>query len=418
MNGSGWRPTPAWVRLVTLTAMALVLAFASGHLELVVVAVPLAVFAAAYRPPPRDVEVTVTCDEERCFENDEVTVEVRVQTPDPVDQIGVELVTADTVEAVPDRPQLVAGTADATVRWRLTCSRWARYRLGPVRVTLLAAGRAASHTVTAPGPELVVYPVALRSQVGVVPERLPRRAGEHPVGIRGRGMEHIGVRPYVFGDRTRQINWPVTTRRGQLYVNEVADERATDLVVVIDALSDVGDPPHSSLDRSVRGAAGLAQGYLRRHDRVGAVALGGTMRWLRPGLGARHLYELIEAILDVRTDPGVVDPSLDRIPRPALPPGALAVLFSPLLDRRVLPVAADLRARGFPLVVVDVLATEPRPNPHVDAELAMRLWRLERRALHDGLAETGALVVTDDGTDVLDAVLAPVRRIPAQRRPR
>lgn len=418
MKSPDWRPTPGWVRLVTLTVLALVLAFATGHLELVVVAAPLAVLAAARRPSPRDVEVTVTCDEERCFENDPVTVVVTVRASAAVDQIGVELNAADATETDPDRPQLMAGTAEAVARWRLACTRWGRYRLGPVRVTLLAAGRAATRTITVLGPELVVYPVALRSQVGMVPERLPRRAGEHPVSVRGRGMEHIGVRPYVFGDRTRQINWPVTTRRGQLYVNEVADERATDLVVVIDALSDVGEPPHTSLDRSVRGAAGLAQGYLRRHDRVGAVALGGTMRWLRPGLGARHLYQLVEAILDVRTDPGVVDPSLDRIPRPALPPGALVVLFSPLLDRRVLPVAADLRARGFPLVVVDVLATEPAPGAHVDADLAMRMWRLERRTLYDDLAETGALVVTDDGTDVLDAVLAPVRRIPAQRSPR
>lgn len=415
MRPTGWRPTPGWVRLVTLTVLALVLAFATGHLELVVVAAPLAVLAALHRPPPRDVEVTVTCEDERCFENDPVTVVVTVRTSSPVDQVGVELLAVDTVKADPDRPQLVAGTAEAVVRWRLSCVRWGRYQLGPVRVTLLSAGRAASRTVTEPGPELVVYPVAVRSQVGIVPERLPRRAGEHAVAVRGRGMEHIGVRPYVFGDRARQINWPVTTRRGQPYVNEVADERAADLVVVIDALSDVGEPPDTSLDRSVRGAAGLAQGYLRRHDRVGAVALGGTMRWLRPGLGARHLYELVETILDVRTDPGIVDPSLDRIPRPALPPGALTVLFSPLLDRRVLPIAADLRARGFPLVVVDVLATDPVPGTHVDADLALRLWRLERRALYDDLAETGALVVTDDGTDVLDAVLAPVQRIPAQR---
>ncbi|MBO0826508.1 MAG: hypothetical protein J2P24_01885, partial [Streptosporangiales bacterium] len=77
-----------------------------------------------------------------------------------------------------------------------------------------------------------------------------------------------------------------------------------------------------------------------------------------------------------------------------------------------------LRARGFPLIVVDVLATEPTPGRHVDADLAMRVWRMERGALHDGLAETGALVVTDDGTEVLDAVLAPVRRIPTQRGPR
>lgn len=207
------------------------------------------------------------------------------------------------------------------------------------------------------------------------------------------------------------MNWSATTKRGELYVNELADERSADLVAVIDSMSEVGEPPNTSLDRAVRGAAGLAQTYLRRGDRAGVVALGGMLRWLRPGLGQRQLYELIDAVLDVRIDHSFVDPDIDRLPRTALPPGALVVLFSPLLDPRVVEVARDVRARGYPLVVADVLAEELAPAPMVNSDLPVRLWRLEHRVTLDSLTEVGAVVVDATGPEPLDVALAPLRRM-------
>ncbi len=203
-----------------------------------------------------------------------------------------------------------------------------------------------------------------------------------------------------------------------MHANQRAAEYAADLIVMIDGFSEVGPAGDSSIDVSVRGAAAVASAYLRTGDRVGAVALGGMLRWLAPGTSGRQFYRIAEMLFDVRND-SVVTPDLDRIPRTALPPGALVILFSPLLDQRAISVVTDLRERGFALVVVDVLRHEPPVlSRYPAAGLTVRLWRLDRAALRTSLAGLGVPVVRWSTDDALDAALAPLRRAAApSRRP-
>jgi hypothetical protein len=44
-----------------------------------------------------------------------------------------------------------------------------------------------------------------------------------------------------------------------------------------------------------------------------------------------------------------------------LPPGALLVIFSPLVDDRSIDVATDLRERGYAVILADVLTAPPEP---------------------------------------------------------
>ena len=78
---------------------------------------------------------------------------------------------------------------------------------------------------------------------------------------------------------------------------------------------------------------------------------------------------------------------------PALPPGTLAVVFSPLHDARALTVVTDLRRRGFPVIVLGTLRDEPPGEPpQATARLARRLWLLDRAATRMALAGLGVLV--------------------------
>lgn len=179
---------------------------------------------------------------------------------------------------------------------------------------------------------------------------------------------------------------------------------------MIDGFSEVGPDGDSSIDVSVRGAAAVASAHLRAGDRVGAVALGGMLRWLGPGTSGRQFYRIAEMLFEVRND-SVVTPDLDRIPRTALPPGALVILFSPLLDQRAIGAVTDMRERGFALVVVDVLRHEPPVlSGYPAAALTVRLWRLDRAALRTSLAGLGVPVVPWSTDDALDAAIAPLRR--------
>ena len=66
-----------------------------------------------------------------------------------------------------------------------------------------------------------------------------------------------------------------------------------------------------------------------------------------------------------------------------LPPRAVVIGITPLLDARFARAALDLAARGFDLVVLDVspvAVTRAALLPSPATDLACRLWTLERGA--------------------------------------
>ncbi len=65
--------------------------------------------------------------------------------------------------------------------------------------------------------------------------------------------------------------------------------------------------------------------------------------------------------------------------RQARPLGALILVFTPLMDPRLVETLRDLRQRGFAVLVVDVLNGEPRAGRGRGARLAQRIWRMEQQ---------------------------------------
>jgi uncharacterized protein (DUF58 family) len=226
---------------------------------------------------------------------------------------------------------------------------------------------------------------------------------------RGLGEHDAMVREYQPGDPLRNVNWPVSARRGTLYVTERLAEQSAKVVAMIDASGDVQQADTSTLELSVHGALAVVQAALRRGDRAGVVSLGGVVRWLAPDLGRKHFYRVVEALLDVQAGTGTAPSDLAGFPRTVLPRGAAVVVFSPLLDERVINAVADLRRRGYGLAVVDVLRVEPRARPEADYDpIAIRMWRLGRRGIRHRLAELGVPVGTWGEGVELDEVLRPM----------
>ena len=418
---TGWRPSIRAANLATAALLGLLAAILTGHAALVLLAAPaLGALALMPRRRPPAPEVTVTLSGARCFEGEEVTVTATIGMPGghPLDEITAELVPAPRV-ALMSGPavQVFLQEGRVTATWVVRPGRWGRYPPGAV---LARAGLGGAEVLIEAEPDpLEVFPRPARMRPRLVPAELLRRIGEHTGRAVGAGTEFAGLRPYQPGDQLRDVNRAVSIRRGQLHVNQRAAERAADLVIMIDAFGlGEGAVADRTMDLAVHGAATLAAAYLRVSDRAGVVVLGGALRWLGPAHGDRQFYRIAELLLQARYDSWVT-PDLDRIPRTALPPGTLAVVFSPLLDPRGLAALTDLRRRGFPLIVVDTLRDEPpavaRP---ADAGLALRLWRLDRAATRSALRALGVPVLpwTDDAE--LDSVLAPLRQPPGgARRP-
>jgi uncharacterized protein (DUF58 family) len=411
-----WYPARGTRRLATIALLALAAALVTGHAGLLLLAAPLlaALAATPHGRRPDDVEIGATASASRCFEREEIELTVTATVSDQMEAISFLLeLPAEFGLVTGPATQVSLDCRTAEASWTVRPAVWGRRSVGPVRVTCRNRGGTWSTAVQAWAGPIDVFPRPPSVRARLVPPELLRRIGEHTGRAVGEGIEFAAVRAYLPGDRLRDVNWTVTSRRGQLHVNQRAAQRAADLVVMIDAFSDVGPPGETTLDAAVRGAAGLVAAYLRTGDRAGVVTLGGMLRWLRPAPGERQFYRIADLVLGVRFHSDVT-PDLGRIPRTALPPGALVVLFSPLLDQRSLGVLTDLRQRGFPVVVVDVLRAEPPGLARSGiSDLGLRIWRLDRDAQRFRLESAGIPVISWPADEELDAAMAPVRRVQA-----
>jgi uncharacterized protein (DUF58 family) len=419
--GARWYPTARSRSLATAALLALAAAVLTGHAALVLLAAPAlgALALMSRRRPALELDIDVTLSGSRCFEGEDVTLTAAVRAAQPLDEVILELATAPqvTLAGPSPRAQTFLRTGRASARWVIRSDRWGRYSPGTVQVTVRSgAFQTSRRTELDP---LEVFPRPNRMRARLVPAELLRRIGEHTGRAVGGGVEFAGIRPYLPGDQLRDVNRTVSLRRGQLHVNQRAAARAADLVVMIDAFGPVGGGAgpvcERTLDLAVHGAAALVTAYLRVSDRTGLVVLGGMLRWLGPAAGDRQFYRIAEMMLAARYD-SYLTPDVGRIPRTALPPGTLVVVFSPLLDPRGFGAITDLRQRGFPLIVIDTLRDEPPPGTRPDARLALRLWRLDRTATRSGLRALGVPVLQWPESAELDSVLAPLRQPPPGAR--
>ena len=403
-----WQAAPRLRRLATIAVAFVLAAVLTRHADLLLAGAPaLAALAATKRGTrPEALKAAVTAAPARCFEGEDVEVIATLATP--MDEVTFRIEPGPAVELAEDpATQVVVTGQPARARWVLRPRAWGRQFICTVTVEC-TNGVGQTSLVMRPAP-IEIFPHPPPARATLLPADLLRRIGEHTAAVPGAGIEFFGIRGYQPGDRLRDMNWAVTSRLRQPYINQRAALRAADLIIMIDAFSDVGPPGDTTLDIAVRGAAGLATAYLRTGDRVGVVVLGGVLRWLAPSPGNRHFFRIVEMAFGVRFL-SEATPDLDRVPRTALPPRALVVLFSPLLDRRALNAVTDLRQRGVSLVIADVLTREPPAERRLpSSQLAVRLWRLDRSALRASLTGLGVPVLNWDSGTGLEGAQAPLR---------
>lgn len=399
-----------WVYPVSIVAgVAAVAIVLSGRADLAVLAAP---FVGAMArgwwsgEPGSQLAVSSELSLERVFEGDTVILRAEIVQPKSVQIRYMHLEAPDSLTVTPVSWRVSAGVAHA--EWQLQSRRWGR---SPTVLTLQLTGSGGMRSAAAriDLPVLSTFPSARTLDSVPRPTDLIDLLGTHLGRRRGSGVEFAGIREYAPGDSQRSVNWRVTARRGQLHVNERLAEQAAKVVAMIDASTDIDQPGGSTLDLSVQGALGVVQATLRRGDRAGVVGLGGVVHSLPPDLGRKHLYRVLESLVDVEAGGGGTVSDVTRFPRGVLPTGAAIVVFSPLLDERVVGTLADLRQRGYGLAVVDVLRIEPTPRPDNPYEAsAVRMWRIARRGIRYRLAELGIPVdVWADGSE-LEEVLRPM----------
>jgi uncharacterized protein (DUF58 family) len=414
------RLTPHAGRLTTYAAAALVSGALMGRPEVTAFGVA-AVAVLAWKAWPRtpSVSAELTVEEERVVEGEPVPLRVRLVADAAVDRATVRVALDASLDVVGgDRSATVSlrpgETRDVVVTIRPR--RWGVYKAG-ASVVAYARGGLVTESYALPVETLRVMPRAEEFTAGAPHPYTRALTGAHTARVSGEGIEPMGVREYRPGDALRRVNWRVTARRGDLHVTEQVPERNAEVVLFLDTYVDRGPHGATTLDTAVRAAAGIADHYLSSMDRVGAVGFGGVLRWLYADAGRVQRHRLLEHLIGTAAVATYADKDVDVVPARALPPRALVIALSPLLDSRAVDSLAHLAHRGYPMLVVDTSPRPILPAPRTwSRDLAQRLWLVERDGLIHRLGELGVPVVPWAGTGTLDVVLAQVARLHARPR--
>ena len=261
-------------------------------------------------------------------------------------------VAADALGRVTRRPRLPAATQTAS-----GCSSTRRRSTARRRCSVYPTERGGA---ASPAP---ARDAGVRRQPG-----RPRR--------RARGSSSPTCAQFVPGDRIRHVNWRASARRGELWVNEYHAERNADVVIFLDSFAEARRGGRSTLDpAAARGGEPRRRVTSRAKDRVGFVAFGGMLNWLLPCDRHAQLYRIVDAMLDTQIILNYAWKEIDVMPQRTLPPQALVLALTPLLDERSSDALLDLRGA--------------RLRPRRDRDLAG--WR-SSAARGRGRAAGGAVV--------------------------
>lgn len=385
-----FRPTPLVYVLFLTAAWAFCLGVALGRAEMFFIALPsLLALLRARAPVPQEVTgVQLSLDlepaEDSVLEDEVLAMTVMASVPGWTGAVQVHpvlppVVTSDTPAAVVSLPG-----ADGRVVWkgRLRCRGSGSVDLGVVFFRAWDdAGLWVGDWRHEARRTISVLPRAVPVRCLPRPRRAKGPFGDHRSQSLGDGPDFAAVRPFMTGDQVRRINWPVSLRLNRLHVNQFLVERAGDVILLIDCLANYGSVPSSTLDHCRRAAAALALGYLRQNHRVGLLAYSGLVDHTPMAAGAQQYARLRGALTRVATIPTVFRRDLTQLPEAMLPPGALIIVLTPLVDDAFSRMLGRLAAQGRDIAVIALRTDEvcahiaPRSVTH---PWVRRMWLLER----------------------------------------
>lgn len=403
-------PTPRVVGSGIVGVVGLFLAVLVRRPEPALLAAPFLAAAVGGLVAGRVPRVTavVRCEPERTVEGDEVELFVQL-TSSGLGRVRVLLDLPDGLEVVGDADRAIEQVITAgehTMRWALRTVAWGTGAKIELEVGVSDLFGTAEQRAELPGPVVKVLPAESRLRSLVGPRSLRSISGSHLSRQRGDGIEYMDSREFAPGDRARDVNWRVSARRDQLWVDQRRPERSGEVVVFLDTFASVGDSADSTLRRTVEVARAVSDRHLAANDRVGLVDLGGVLRWVRPSGGTVQMYRIAETLVDTEAWASGADKTVDALPARALPRRCLVLGVSPLVDPRGVEAFRTLRARGFDVAVVEVSPVRSAPDGASRREqLAHRLWHLERASIREQLRRDGVAVGVWDPTEPIEPVL-------------
>jgi uncharacterized protein (DUF58 family) len=192
-----------------------------------------------------------------------------------------------------------------------------RYQLRPVKRGLYEFGVINIYVNTTNGIFSRRYIMGNPKNVSVYPSYLQMRKYQlmamsnrlSEVGVKkvrriGQSMEFEQIKEYVAGDDYRTINWKATARKGQLMVNNYADEKSQQLYCVIDKGRVMKMPFEglSLLDYAINTSLVLSNVALGKQDKAGLITFAETISSFLPAeKKASQMQYILDTLYNQKT---------------------------------------------------------------------------------------------------------------------
>lgn len=127
-------------------------------------------------------------------------------------------------------------------------------------------------------------------------------SGSYQSAFKGKGMSFADLRKYQLGDDVRSINWKVTARSGDPYINLCEEERDLTLIIMVDISGSgiFGSQKQLKKDLAAEIAAIFGFSAIKNNDNVGLLLFSDHVEtYIPPKKGKDHVLRIIRDIFYV-----------------------------------------------------------------------------------------------------------------------
>lgn len=128
-------------------------------------------------------------------------------------------------------------------------------------------------------------------------------AGSTTSLFKGRGVVFDSIRKYERGDDVRNINWNVTARFNDTFVNTFSEDKVRTIWILVDCSASVGfgTQRRTKLDLEIEIAATLAYSAIRQNDAVGVIFFSDEVeKVIMPLRGMPSFWHIAKALVDCK----------------------------------------------------------------------------------------------------------------------
>ncbi|HSJ85317.1 MAG TPA: DUF58 domain-containing protein [Acidimicrobiia bacterium] len=410
-------PSPSLRAYVTAGIVGLAAALAVGDPTPALIGVALLVLAVIGLAGGAAPGVKLTAHDipTSTVEGEEVEFTVRISVGQPIGRTyvdlglaGLEITDVTGARAVGVSTVSLAGIREvAEIAVTAVATTWGRAAVGPISLyTDSPLGMFDLRLETPERHSMLALPAEATLRTLLSPLETNLHVGDLVSRHRGSGSEFADLRQFRHGDDPRSVNWRVSSRSDELWVNERHPERNGDVLLLVDAQIETGTELVTLVDRSVRMAAALLHAHSRRRHRLGLITLDGLCRWVYPGMGELHRRRLLEQLMGVTPGEVIWEAAERAVIRAARRP-SMVIALTTLMDPSLAGLMHTLRRSGIDVSVV-ALDVDPALPPATGQarSLGRRIWSMERDRLRDRLAGEGIPVVVWRTIDPADVPLA------------